>query len=863
MHTAASRALLLLVTGCLVATSGAQFTDNFDDGDLTTGTVWTGSNALFTVVSGQLRSNSAGAANYNLSTASTLATSAQWEFFVDLNFATSGANFVDVYLMSSAADLASGVNGYYVRIGGTQDRVELFRSDAGTGTSLVVSADGIVNSSTDNPFRIQVKRNAANTWTLLFDDGNTGTYATAGNATDATYTACSHFGIRIEQSSAATPINNHFFDDITVGPIVVDVTAPSVASVTATSATNVDVTFSEPLDPAFIGTYDIIPFIGVSASVVDGTDGALVHVTVALALTSGNTYGLVSNGAQDPSGNIAPLVSIDFTYAVPASAGPRDVVINELMTDPSPPVGLPDAEYVELYNANLTDSYDLTGWTFSDGSTTGTLPAFTLLPGAHCLVVDDATASLFSAYPNVLVVGTFPSMNNDGDPLTLKDNNSNLIDAVTYALSWYQDAAKADGGWSLEQIDPTTPCSSAANWRASNAPAGGSPTAQNSVFAIVPDAQAPSLSTVLVNDASTIELLFSEVMDIVGLANGTYTISPLITVSSAIPTNTNTVQLALAQPLAVGQLYTVTVTGVSDCPGNVIGASNTATFALPEPVVAGDVVINEVLYDPRASGSDFVELYNRSSKVLSLAGWKLANVTGSAVTSPITITGASYLLLPGEYVLITEDAFNISSEYPQSRTERLLEADLPSYNNGEGSVVLQDPMGVQLDRFDYTDDLHFVLLNDIEGVSLERVDPDRPTADNTNWHSAAQSAGSATPGFQNSQYEPVVDEGGELVASPDIFSPDNDGFQDMLTLSYTFNEPGYVGTMIVFDIAGREAKQLMNNVLLGTSGALSWDGILETGDKARLGPYVVYFEVFDLSGNVKKFRKTVTLAHRL
>jgi len=352
-------------------------------------------------------------------------------------------------------------------------------------------------------------------------------------------------------------------------------------------------------------------------------------------------------------------------------------------------------------------------------------------------------------------------------------------------------------------------------------------------------------------------------MDIGTLSSGTYTITPTIPIGSAIATSASSVQLTLAQPLVAGPLYTVTVSGVSDCPGNAIGSANTATFALPEPVAPGDVVINEVLYDPRGSGSDFVELYNRSNKVLSLAGWKLANVTDGVVTSPLTITGASFLLLPGEYVLIAEDAFNITTEYPQSQPDRILEADMPSYNNGEGSVVLQDPMGVQLDRFDYTDDLHFILLNVTEGVSLERVDPDRPTTDNSNWHSAADDAGFATPGFQNSQYAPASGEGGELVASPDIFSPDNDGYQDVLTLTYTFPEPGYVGTMIVFDIAGREAKTLMNNVLLGTSGSLSWDGILETGDKARIGPYVVYFEVFDLAGNVQKYRRTVTLAHRL
>ncbi|MBL8000343.1 MAG: lamin tail domain-containing protein, partial [Flavobacteriales bacterium] len=618
----------------------------------------------------------------------------------------------------------------------------------------------------------------------------------------------------------------------------------------------------EALDGSALGSFDIIPFIGVSAAVLDGTDPTLVHVTPSIALTSGNTYSLLSSGAEDLAGNAAAAASTDFTWVVPAVAGFRDVVINELMADPSPTVGLPDAEFVELYNPG-TAAYDLAGWTFTDGSTTATLPAFVLGPGAFCIVVDDALASLFSAFPNVVVVNTFPSMNNDGDPLELRSAGNTLIDAVTYDLTWYQDAAKALGGWTLEQVDPTTPCSSASNWRASNAAAGGTPSAPNSVFAIVPDNTAPALLSVLVSNATTIELVFSEAMDMGGLGAGTYTIDPAIAVGSAVPNGADRVVLTLAQPLVVGQLYTITVTGVSDCPGNAIGTVNTASFALPEAVQPGDVVINEVLYDPRGSGSDFVELYNRSSRVLSLAGWKLANMSDGVVGSPITITGASVLLLPGQYILLTEDPANIVAEYPQSQVDRFLVADLPSYNNGEGSVVLQDPGGVQLDRFDYTDDLHFTLLNTTEGVSLERIDPDRPTSDESNWHSAAADAGYATPGFQNSQYSPVTGDGGELSADPAIFSPDNDGYQDVLNLSYRFEEAGYVGTMIVFDLAGRESRKLMDNVLLGTSGAVSWDGILDTGDKARIGPYVVYFEVYDLSGNVKKFRTTVTLAHRL
>lgn len=862
MIRATFRASLGPLAALLALAATAQVADDFTDNDFINAPTWSGNDALFTCVGGQLRSNSPGAANYHLSTPSAQATLARWEFFVNLKFSTSGANYADVYLMSNAADLASGVNGYFVRIGGTADRVELFRSDGGSASSLVASADGIVNSSSDNPFRIRVERDAADLWTLWTDDGNTGTWTVAGSVTDATHGSCTHFGIRIEQSTAASAVNNHFFDDVSVGPIPVDLTPPTVVSVTATSATNVDVVFSEPLNGAALGSFDIIPFIGVSASVLDGTDPTLVHVTPAIALTSGNTYSLLTSGAEDPAGNAAASASTDFTWVVPAVAGFRDVVINELMPDPSPVVGLPDAEFVELYNPG-TEAYALAGWTFTDGSTTATLPSFLLGPGAYCIIVDDAAAALFSAFPNVVVVSSFPSMNNDGDPLELRSAGGVLIDAVTYDLTWYQDALKALGGWTLEQIDPTTPCSAAVNWRASNAGAGGTPSAQNSVFAIVPDNTAPALTSVLVNDATTIELVFDEAMNTASLTAGSYVITPSVGVNNAVANGTTNVVLTLAAPLTVGQLYTITVGGVTDCPGNAIGAANAATFALPEPVLPGDVVINEVLYDPPTGGSDLVELYNRSQKVLSLAGWKLANESNGVIGDATVITNNAFLLMPGEYALITEDADNIAQAYPGSRTDRFVQADMPGYNNGEGVVVLQDPLGDTLDRFAYNDDLHFELLNSTEGVSLERVSPDRPADDPTNWHSASEQVGYATPGYRNSQYTPDPIASGALNIDPRIFSPDNDGFQDLITIGYRFDAPGFTGTLSIFDVAGREVVKLLENELLGTSGAVSWNGIMNGGELARMGAYVVVFEAFDLNGNVERFRETIALAQKL
>ena len=646
-----------------------------------------------------------------------------------------------------------------------------------------------------------------------------------------------------------------------------DLTPPQVVSVTAISDVLVDVLFDEPLDPATAGdanNYDIQPFIGVNTAVLDGTDPALVHLTPTLALTSGNTYDLLVSGVEDLAGNALPAgAPIPFSYFVPDVAQFRDVTINELMADPTPVVGLPEAEFIELHNATPDRFFELGGWTISDGGTPAVLPAATLGPGEFVLLTTVADAPLFTGFGTVLAVPGFPALNNSGDPLVLTDDNGTTIDAVTYDLSWYNDAVKDDGGWTLEQIDPTTPCSGAANWTASNAGAGGTPGAQNSVYAIVPDNDPPVLISVQVNGPSQVVLVFNEALDTDGIGTAGYTIDPFLDVAQAVPgPEANTVVLDLNDPLVVGEVYTVTVTGLTDCPGNPIGGDNSAVFGLPEAVLPGDLVINEVLYDPRVGGSDFVELYNRSGKVLGLAGLRMANEEDGQIANPIVITQASVLILPGEYILLTEDPANIAAEYPQSRTDRFLLCDLPGYNNGEGTVVLQDPQGNTLDLFRYTDDLHFPLINETEGVSLERVDPARTSDEPTNWHSAAETAGWATPGFLNSQFSEAPEPSGEMTIEPAIFSPDNDGYQDLLTIRYRFNEPGFVGTLGIYDLAGREVRRLLENTLLGADGAVSWDGVMEGGEKARVGPYVVVFEAYDLAGNVEKYRGTVTLAHR-
>lgn len=859
---------------CLAPLAHAQFTDDFSDGDFTAAPAWSGNATLFAVADDagnlRLRSNSPGAANYYLSTPSTLADEAQWEWSMDLRFGTSGANYVDVYLMSDAADLSTGANGYFLRCGGTADRLELFRSESGAGFSTgLVSADGIINSSSSNPFRIKVTRSAAGVFTLFLDDGQTGTYVNAGTVTDLTHTATAHFGLRIEQSSAAGPVNNHWFDDFLVQPIPVDNTPPTVEQVVAVSADQVDVLFSEALDPATAevpGNYDIQPFNSASAAVLDGSNPALVHLTLAIALTSGNTYQLFVYNVEDLAGNaITANGPFEFSFVVPDTPEPGDVVINEIMADPTPVVQLPDAEFIELVNATTDKFLDLAGWQLSTLSTQTTLPTYVLGPGQHVVFVNNAQLPNFTGCANCLgwSLGN-TALLNAGTTLTLTAPGSLTIDAVSYTDDWYGDDAKDDGGWTLERINPGAPCSNAGNWTASNDPSGGTPGTQNSVFDDTPDTTPPLLTAVQVLSPTQVVLVFNEPLDAGAASTALITIDPAIAIDNTVlqaPAN-DRLLLTLSGPMTEGVFHTVTVESIADCSGNTMAPAS-GSFALPEAIEAGDLVINEVLYDPVGNGSDFVELYNRSTKVLSLGGLQLANESDGMIGSYRLITADPTVLVPGAYILLATNISDIATRYPQGHTDRFLQMSLPSFNNGEGTVVLAGADSAVLDLFRYDDDLHFELLNTTEGTSLERVDPDRATDDPTNWHSAAQDIGKATPGYRNSQYAPAPEPSGEIGIDPAIFSPDNDGHQDLLTITYRFNEPGFVATLKVYDVAGREVRTLWNNELLGTAGAVSWDGIMDGGSKARMGPYVVLLEAYDLSGNVEKFRKTVTLAHRL
>lgn len=865
-----TRSYFLLVF-CIVfvniLTNHAQVTDDFADGNFNSNPSWTGTTTKFIInASNQLQSNgsSAAADTLFLATPNTLLDSIEWNFYMHLDFNPSTANYCKIYLVSDQPDFTNTLNGYFLRIGetGTSDTLELWRQDGSTETRILT---GLVSYGSSFDANIKVTRDPSGNWTLYSDPAAGSNFTNEGTVLDNTYSSTQYFGFYCKYSTTSR-FDMYYFDNISIGQIVGDTISPTVESVSVLSDTTLDILFSENVETITAETainYLVNNGIGSPQSaVLDASNLALVHLTFSNSFTNGQIDTISIQNVEDLNGNVLTLSQHEFMYFEKVAAVYRDIVINEIFADPSPQIGLPLGEFIEIYNTS-NKIFDLNGWMFSDPSSSITLGSYFLFPGEYVVLADDDFSFEYSFYENVLLVTTLPSLNNSSDQITLLDDSANVIDYVAYSDTWYQDGIKDGGGYSLEQINPLSPCVNATNWIASNDISGGTPGKQNSVYSTDPDITAPTIISALLTNGNSATICFDESLDSTVISATQITCSGGIGISTAwLNPDLTCVNITFSATLDTGIVYTISINGPTDCSGNIV--TDVAEVLLPHTATKGDIIINEVLFNPFTGGEDFVEVYNNSDKFIDLINWKLANWDDGFVANYKTIT-SNYLLAPNDYCVLTKDSSNIQNNYPQSVTGAFVQmGTLPTYSNDSGTVYLIMPNTDSSisDRFSYSEELQFSLLNSFDGISLERLDFNRATNDPSNWHSAAESAGWATPGRINSQYYPGQITDAMINIMPEIFSPDNDGIDDVLTINYKMEEPGYVGSVTIFDSQGRTIKQLIQNELLAAEGTFSWDGLNNNREKARIGIYIIYFEVFNVDGDISGIKKSCVLASK-
>ncbi len=753
------RFLFLILFSIAFVSLPAQFTDDFSDGDFTNNPTWAGDNGEFEVLAGELHLNNTAAAASNssyLSTPSTAIDNATWEFYLRLDFNTSGANYADIYLVSDMADLEGAVNGYFVRVGGSGDEVSLFESTAGSSSNIINGRNGVLVGAPVE-VRVRVTRDAAGNWELFSDTTSTGTlFLSEGTATDLTHTTSSHFGFLTIYTSTRNDWS--YLDNVSVtGTAVQDTFPPTVVSVTATSATVLEVVFSENVDVATavdLNNYTVNGASNPQTAVIDAVDSSLVYLTFSNPFGVCATESIDIVNVEDQASNAMDPFAGTFTFAVASSTIFKGVIINEIFADPTPQIGLPTNEFVELYNRG-SDPVDLMNWTFSDGGSPQTISptSFLLCPGEYVILASDTTG--YGAFGTALEM-SLPALNNGGDPLGLRDNTGQLIDSVTYDSDWYGGPPASDGGVTLELINPTDTCAlGGSNWAASTAAAGGTPGQPNSVLNTQPDVTAPSLISVTILSANSIQVCFDEALDIGVATNAAnYSVDNGLgapNTATIFGANFDCVDLTFPTPFDTGTVYTLTASNISDCKGNAL-ANQTGQFLIAGPTTFRAVIINEIFPDPDTNATnlpsgEYFELYNRSNAQVDLAGWRFSDASSS-------ITLPSYLLPPGGYVAITPNSN--AGALGNFGSNILGVSSLPSLNNSGDELGLRDGQGTLVDSVEYTDEWYQDDDKDDGGYSLELINPEDTCSYLGNWIASNDPDG-GTPGAQNSVFDNTPD----------------------------------------------------------------------------------------------------------
>ena len=842
----------------------SQINEDFTDGDFTNNPIWVGTNTDFIVNTlEQLQvNNTLGDTSY-LTTPHGLTTldNKEWQFLVKQSFSPSSSNYGRVFLSADNSNLTLVQNGYYLQFGEALalDAIRLFKMVNGISTQICAGPDAQIANS----FVVSVKviRSSSGLWSIHTDFTGGSTYTEIASGNDASNLVGTHFGMLCIYTLSNA--NKFYYDNIYVGNEIVDLSPPVLVSATAISALQIDVLFNEAvtsLSAENTNNYDILPFQSAATAAIDLINPALVHIIPLSPLQNGVSYTLFASSISDLAGNTATNnQSAQFQYLVADSVVIGDVIISEFFADPTPVIGLPEIEYVEIYNKSAK-FFNLQGWKIGDASSEGTIGAAWLLPGEYKILTATANVPLFTLSS---AVGTtsFPSLNNAGDDVVLKNNTGLILDKLSYTDDWYQDEIKRDGGFSLELINPNDPCSDQDNWIASNSSSGGTPGLINSVYDVSIDMEGPEIDLVLALAPNYLEFYFNEGMDSSSLALCTLTFDPSLTVQNkyiqgAYP---SMMTIQLNENIMPSQLYNYTINPISDCWLNSIGRNG--EFILPELPQKGDVIINEILQNPKNGGQDWVELYNNSNKVINLKDWLFANFDDDTISNFKSIS-SNYLLKPNDFVVLGEDSSFVKQTYPFSVPGKFLYCELPSYDNDSSTVYIIYNSEV-IDQVSYLDTWHFKLLDNTDGVSLERIDPNGLSSSSFNWHSAAEAIGFASPGRKNSQYLPALTNGNFNLSS-ELISPDNDGYQDVVQLNYQMSEAGMLGKVTIYDDRGRLIRTICSNELLGTEGTLSWDGLTDKSTKASIGVYVLFFEAFSTNGSLFfAQRKALTVAGKL
>lgn len=823
----------------LFGTASAQFVDDFSDGNFSQNPRWQGDSTHFVVNSqGQLQlAAPAPSTRGVLATRSNAIHLGSWEWWMRLDFNPSSANYVDVYLLSNRPELDSALQGYFVRVGNTTDEVSLYRQNGTTRTEIIDGMDGLLDRNSSR-LRIRVIRDAHGRWQLESDTTGSGNhYRIEGSVTDLSHTSGAWFGLR--HVFSATRANHFFYDDFVVsGGAAPDTLMPRLTDARISSQQSLQLAFnkklpqaqwSNPLNYNLLGSGPPFRATATNDSLV------LLEWLMPFASESWLEWRIVlSDSAANPLDTLLRLFHLPYA--------PGRVVINELLADPSPAVGLPETEMVELFN-NSPHPITLRGWTLEDPQTRGRIPAVQIHPSDFLLLVPPGQCPSWANFGPCVEVAPWPSLNNDRDQLWLRNEHGQVSDSLIYERAWLGSSLRQEGGWTLERVSPSNFCIDASNWQGSLAIVGGTPGAANSRLGQLITPPRPQLQLVRWTSDS-VYLHFSAAVRFGRIE------SQELRIEASNPQFSTLQQLALP----AGELSTArrfTIAAWTDCHGQT-APETYWEWAQTDSLQPTAIHFSEIYFRPINGGTAYLELVNHGHAAFPLHQLWLSSLDAQQAPLQSARLGLpGDFIMPGQQIVFTRDTAAVQRDFgqigPQNRRQI---QNLPSLYTAGGRLVLSNDRQETLGAAAYHDSMHHSQLVDKRGMALEKPQGQWQLP----WGSPVF-ARRGSPGAANSRLATSQSDKEWWSVTQEIFRPRQ---LEALHIELFGTADSWV-QLQVCDAQGRVVRNLFPYQALTGNTSIQWDGTDESKQLIPTGAYVLLLEFTLSSGERGRKMKRVVV----
>ncbi|MFC2124402.1 lamin tail domain-containing protein [Bacteroidota bacterium] len=738
-----------------------QIYDSFTDNNYSSDPAWSGDADKFVVELEVLRLfDPDGSGLAFLSTNGLEASNIGYEFYINLKFNPSGQNFCDIYLVSDNLNLKNPLHGYFLRIGGTNDEISLFRQDGlrEESVKIIDGEDGKIDLS-EVKVRILLIREESAEWSLFSDVTGSNKYSLEGKASDDTYLPAGYFGFLCTYTT--TRSDKFFFDDLIIknDPEFYSESF-YIDTVWSELPNSINVKFNRTfhllsaenrdnyvLNPGNVQPDSILTFPGENRIILyfptlyNNTDYRL------------GIYNVESSDGITLNGEI-----YYFTYYTPYKAETGDIIINEILGDPTPAVNLPEVEYIELFN-KTEYAINLSDFELNENP----LPSCIIYPDDFLILCRMAEADLFSEELNAIGMIDWNAINNDGELISLIDPEEKLIDMFIYDPDLITDPEKKNGGWSIERINPYLACDYPANWRVSENSTGGTPSSVNSVYNDSPDMAPPYLVNSKIHQ-NIIILTFSEPVEFPGLKSENIQFNGFIVDEIFSNEWNDEFRVSFDRNFSQGEIYEIILTEVTDCAGNVMQDTIFRNGIGKMPGFQ-EVVITEIMADPLPSiglpETEYLEIFNPTDNIINLIHCLL-------IVGKDSMFLPSYNLFPKEYLVLCKSSSATSLE---NYCDALEIKSFPSINNKGDQILLLDSLHDPIHILKYSNEWYGSIDKDDGGYSMEMIDAKFPHRTG-NWK-ASQSHIGGTPGSENSISEDYPDLTGPRLIQAISVSPDS------------------------------------------------------------------------------------------